>query len=84
MNLFPIFLANTVSKAVRQKDFKQSQLRLAYILLYFTGLKINKIREITEKQIINAIRSYQFNAIHDKTKQTYIHVLSQNGVKKLK
>lgn len=50
-DLFPIFLANAGSKAVRQKDLKQSQLRLAYTLLYFTGLRVNEIRIFQEKDI---------------------------------
>ena len=84
MNLFPIFLANAGNRAVRQKDLKQSQLRLAYTLLYFTGLRINEIREITEKQILDAIASSQLSAIHYKTKQAHFHVLSKNGVRALK
>ena len=34
MNLFPIFFTNAGSKAIRQKDLKQAQLRVAYSLLY--------------------------------------------------
>ena len=84
MNLFPVFLANAGNQAKRQKDLRQAQLRLAYTFLYFTGLIINEIREITEKQILDAITSSQFNAIHHKTKQAHFHVLSKNGVKALK
>jgi len=84
MNLFPIFFTNPRSQAIRQKDLKQSQLRVAYTLLYYTGLRINEIREITQKQILDAIAASQLSAIHHKTKQAHIHVLSKNGVKKLK
>jgi integrase/recombinase XerD len=84
MDLFPIFLANAGNKAVRQKDLKQSQLRLAYALLYFTGLRINEIRVITEKQILDAISSAQFNAIHYKNRQAHSHVLSKTALKSLK
>lgn len=80
-DLFSIFLADTGSKAVRQKDLKQSQLRLAYILLYLTGLRVNKIRMITEKQILDPISSAQFNAIHYKNRQAYSHVLSKTALK---
>lgn len=83
-DLFPLFLANAGSKAVRQKDLKQSQLRLAYTLLYFTGLRINEIRKITEKQILDAISSAQFNAIHYKNRQAHSHVLSKTAIKSLK
>jgi hypothetical protein len=59
-------------------------LRVAYSLLYYTGLRINKIRKITHKQILAAITSFQLNAIQHKTNQDHIHVLSKNGVEKLK
>ena len=84
MNLFPIFFTNAGSKAIRQKDLKQAQLRVAYSLLYHTGLRINEIRTITHKQILDATLSSQFNVIHHKTKRAHIHVLSSNGVEKLK
>lgn len=84
MNLFPLFFSNAGSQATRQKDLKQSQLRVAYTLFYDTGLRINKIPEITQKQILDAIASSQFSAIYHKTKQARIHVLSKNGIKKLK
>lgn len=84
MNLFPIFFTNAGSKTIRQKDLKEAQLRVAYSLLYYTGLRINEIREITHKQILDAILSSQLNVIHHKTKQAHIHVLSSNGVEKLK
>ena len=84
MNLFPIFFTNAGSAAIRQKDLKQAQLRVAYSLLYYTGLRINEIRQITHKKILDAITSSQLNVIHYKTKQAHIHVLSKNGVKKLK
>jgi len=84
MNLFPIFFTNAGSAAIRQKDLKQAQLKVAYTLLYYTGLRINEIRQITHKTILDAITSSQLNLIHYKTKQAHIHVLSKNGVKKLK
>lgn len=84
MNLFPIFFTNAGSATIRQKDFKQAQLKVAYTLLYYTGLRINEIRYITHKKILDAITSSQLNVIHYKTKQAHIHVLSKNDVKKLK
>ena len=84
MNLFPLFFSNAGSQVTRQKDLKQSQLRIAYTLLYYTGLRINEIREITQKQILDAIASSQLSTIHYKTKQAHIHVLSKTGIKKLK
>ena len=84
MNLFPIFLANAGNQAKRQKDLKQVQLRIAYTFLYFIGLRINKIRKITEKQILDAMSSLQLYAIHNKTKEANFNLLSKNAVKALK
>ena len=84
INLFPLFFTNAGSEANRRKNLKQSQLRVAYTLLYHTGLIINEIREITEKNIYDVIASFQINAIHYKTKQAHIHVLSKNAVLKIK
>lgn len=84
INLFPIFLTNAGNQAKQQKDLRQAQLRVAYTLLYFTGLRISEIREITEKQILDAKASSTLNAIHHKTKEAHFHVLSKNGVKALK
>jgi integrase len=84
MNLFPFFFTNAGSKAKRRKDLKQAQLRLAYTLLYHIGLRVNEIRNITEKEINDAVNTSQMNAIHHKTKQVHIHVLSKNAIFKLK
>lgn len=79
INLFPFFLTNAGSKAKRRKDFKQAQR-----LLYHTGLRVNEIWSITEKDINDAVETSQMNVIHHKTKQAHIHVLSKNGILKLK
>ena len=58
-------------------------MRVTYSLLYYTGLRINEIRQITHKKIIDAIASSQLNVIDYKISQAHIHVLSKSGVKKL-
>lgn len=77
-------MLNADSQAVRGKDLKRSQLRVACTLLYYTGLRLNEIRKITQQQIVDAIASSQLSAIHSKNNRAHIHVLSKNGVKKLK
>lgn len=84
MNLFPIFFTNAGSAEIQYKYLKQAQLRIAYSLLYYTGLRVNEIRRITHKKILDAITSSQLNVIHYKTKQAHIHALSKNAVKKFK
>ena len=83
-NLFPIFFANAGNHYQRQKDLKQAQLRVAYTLLYHTGLRINEIGQITKNQIEDAIKASQINIIHHKTRQPYIHVLSITAVQNFK
>lgn len=79
-NLFPIFFTNAGSQCKRQPDLKQAQLRVAYTILYHTGLRVNEIRSLTEEQISRASKTSQISVIHHKTKQPYIHVLSKQAV----
>jgi integrase/recombinase XerD len=83
-NLFPLFFTNAGSQSKRQPDLKQAQLRVAYTLLYHTGLRINEIRSVTEDQINRTIKTSQISVIHHKTKQPYIHVLSKQGLLNIK
>lgn len=84
INLFPIFFNNAGSTSKRQSDLRQAQLRVAYTLLYHTGLRLNELRTITQEQINNAIKSSQLSIIQHKTKQAHIHIISENGVSQLK
>jgi transposase InsO family protein/integrase len=83
-NLFPIFMGNSGNSYSYQKDLKRAQLRISYTVLYYVGLRINEIRQLTEKKLLDAIAASQFSIIHHKTNQPYIHVLSKTGVKALK
>lgn len=82
-NLFPLFIQNTGDKFNYKKDLKQAQMRLAYTILYHTGLRVNEIRLLTQKDIDDAIRSGQFNIIHFKTNQAHIHIISSTAIKDL-
>lgn len=84
LNLFPLFFTNAGTQYQRQKDLKQAQLRVAYTLLYHTGLRVNEIRQITKEQIEDAIKASQISVIHHKTRQPYIHVLSITAVQNFK
>ena len=83
-DLFPLFFTNAGSQSTYQKDLRRSQLRIAYTLLYYTGLRINEIRHITQKEIFDGIKASQLTIIHFKTKTSHIHVLSQTAVQNLK
>ena len=83
-DLYPIFFNNAGNVFKYQKDLRQAQLRIAYTILYNVGLRINEIRNLTEKDIRDAIKSHQFNLIHFKTNQSHIHVLSNQAIKDFK
>lgn len=77
-------MANAGSLFQRQKDLKQSQIRIVYTILYYCGVWINDIRHLTQDDIQKAIAASQFSLIHHKTKQAYIHVLSKKAVQDLR
>jgi integrase/transposase InsO family protein len=83
-NLFPVFMCNSGNYYTYQKDLKRAQLRIAYTILYYVGLRINEIRQLTEKRLFDAIAASQLSIIHHKTRKPYIHVLSKTAVKALK
>ena len=83
-NYFPLFIQNAGSKSRYKKGLRQSQIRVAYTILYYTGLRINEIRMLTRKDIDNAIKGGQLNVIHFKTNQAHIHVLSSTAIQDLK
>lgn len=84
IDLFPLFFSHAGSSAKYKKDLKSSQLKIAYTILYHLGLRINEIRELTRKEIDDAIKSSQFNVIHHKTQKAHIHVISDKAVADLK
>ena len=82
-NLFPIFLTNAGNSCQRKKDLTRAQLRITYTILYHSGLRINEIRHLDQKDLENAIDVAQFNIVHHKTKQAHIHVLSKKATQDL-
>ena len=83
-NLFPIFMVNAGSIFKRQKDLKQSQIRIVYTILYYCGVRINEIGHLTQEDIQKAIATSQFSLINHKTKQAHIHILSKKAVQDLR
>ena len=84
LNLFPMFLANAGNSFKKQTDLKRAQLRVTYTILYYAGFRLNEIRHLTKDDIDKAIQASQFSIIHHKTKQPYIHVLSNKALQDLK
>ena len=81
--LFPLFLQNAGNNFIYRKDLKEAQIRVAYTILYYTGLRVNEIRMLTRNDINDAIKGGQFNVIHSKTNQAHIHVISSTAVQDL-
>ena len=82
--LFPIFLCTAGCAVTYKKELRRSQLRICYTILFHVGLRLNEIRNLTLKDILDAIQTAQFNLIHYKTNQAHIHVLSHQALEDLK
>jgi len=67
-----------------KKELRRSQLRICYTILFHVGLRLNEIRNLTLKDILNAIQISQFNLIHYKTNQAHIHAISHQAIEDLK
>ena len=82
--LFEIFFNAAGVNAKYKKDLKMAQLKVAYTILFYVGLRVNEIRLFQEEDIRNAIKTSQFSVIHFKQKTSHIHVISDLAVKELK
>jgi integrase len=83
-NLFPLFMENAGNNAKYKKDLKRAQFRVAYTILYYTVLRLNEIKILTQDDIQKAIDARPFNIVHFKTKQSHIHIRGNQAVKDLK
>ena len=82
--LFEVFVNAAGSSSKYKQDLKCAQLKIAYTILFYVGLRVNEIRQFTEEDIKNAIKTAQFSVIHFKQKEPHIHVISDLAVKELK
>lgn len=82
--LFEVFCTAAGSKAKYKQDLKCAQFQIAYTILFYVGLRVNEIRFFKLKDIQDAIKISQFNIIHFKQKESYIHVISKRTVEELK
>lgn len=84
MDLFNVFFVAAGSSSKYKIDLKCAQLKIAYTILFHTGLRVNEIRLFTEKDIQDAIKTSQFSVVHFKQKEPHIHVISDSAVQALK
>lgn len=82
--LFEVFLTAAGSSAKYKQDLKCAQLKIAYSILFYVGLRVNEIRFFQEKDIQNAIKTSQFSVVHFKQREPHIRVISDLAVKELK
>lgn len=82
--LFEIFVNAAGSHSKYRRDLRCAQLKIAYTILFYTGLRVNEIRCFQEHDIENAIKTSQFSVVHFKQNQPHIHVISDIAVKELK
>ena len=82
--LFKVFLTAAGSGAKYKQDLKCAQLKIAYSILFYVGLRVNEIRFFQEKDIQDAIKTSQFSVVHFKQGEPHIHVISDLAVKELK
>jgi integrase len=82
--LFEVFLTATGSGAKYKQDLKCAQLKIAYSILFYVGLRVNEIRFFQEKDIQDAIKTSQFSVVRFKQREPHIHVISDLAVKELK
>ena len=64
--LFQVYFTAAGSTAKYKQDLKCAQLKVAYTLLFYTGLRVNEIRFFQEQDILNAIQTSQFTVVHFK------------------
>ena len=55
--LFNLFRAAAGSQSKYKQDLKSAQLTVAYTILFYTGLRVNEIRTVQEKDIQDAIKT---------------------------
>lgn len=82
--LFEVFLTAAGSNAKYKQDLKCAQLKIAYSILFYVGLRVNEIRFFQEKDIQDAIKTSQFSIVHFKQREPHIYVISDLAVKELK
>jgi integrase/recombinase XerD len=76
-DLFMIGAGQSIQKKL--KVVRTAQLRIIYTVLYFSGLRINEVKNLTKEDFILATQNAEFNIIHSKTKTCQKHVLPLVG-----
>lgn len=81
---FHLLMCNAGSKASYQKRIRESQLKIAYTLLFHLGLRLNEIRTIKLKTILEAMRTSELKVTLFKTNRSHNYKFSESLVEDLK
>ena len=77
--LFEVFMNAAGSTSKYKQDLRCAQLKVAYTILFYVGLRVNEMRFFQQKDIQDAI-----NVIHFKQNEPHIHVISDLAVQEFK
>lgn len=72
-------ILNAGSYFERMVISKKIQLRLTYLVLYFSGLRLNEVRQLTYADFQQIIQTGEFNIYHSKTNIIKKHYIHQKG-----
>ena len=82
--IFNVLLFNAGSLAVNKKNVRQAQLKIAYTLLYYLGLRLNELRTLKLTGIEDGIRRSELRVILHKSNRPHNYTLSKAAITKLK
>ena len=80
---YTIFMATAGSQIMRNKRCRESQLRIIYTLLYYLGLRLNELKEISYDNVITLIQTGTLDVILYKTRTTVKKVITKEGRQQL-
>jgi len=63
------------------KTIRIAQFRILYTTLYLCGLRLNKVSQLTKKDLFLAIQTAKIPIFHTKTHRCQIHILPKSGKK---
>jgi putative transposase len=82
--LFSAFYLIAADTRVRRKDIAKTQVRLAYTILFYTGMRINEARHLTVEDIEDAITTKALHIILHKVQKAHKYFLTDEAVQLLK
>lgn len=76
---YTLFMGAAASKTLRNKDCRESQLHIIYTLLYYLGLRINELKEISYDNVITLMKKGTLDITLYKTKTIVKKIITNQG-----